>query len=148
MLKSLGYSIRQGFRQIFRNRTMSIASCFSITAMLLILGIFFILLINVNMVAETVKGDYDTIEVFMLDKTEKEDTLAIMDELQTVDGVSSVTYRTKKEALESRKKTIQSNYKYYWDYEKDLKTVTLNVDEILGFYTERHPSKQQEELLP
>ena len=100
MLKSLGYSIRQGFRQIFRNRTMSIASCFSITAMLLILGIFFILLINVNMVAETVKGDYDTIEVFMLDKTEKEDTLAIMDELQTVDGVSSVTYRTKKEALE------------------------------------------------
>lgn len=33
-------------------------------------------------------------------------------------------------------------------YEKDLKTVTLNVDEILGFYTERHPSKQQEELLP
>lgn len=100
MLKSLGYSIKQGFRQIFRNRTMSLASCFSITAMLLIVGIFFILMINVNMMAETVRADYDTIEVFMLDETSKEDTYTIMEDLEKADGVKSVSYRTKKEALE------------------------------------------------
>ena len=54
----------------------------------------------------------------------------------------------KKEALENRKEMLQSNYEYYRDYEKDLKTVTFNVDEILGFDTERHSSQQREELLP
>ena len=53
----------------------------------------------------------------------------------------------KKEALENRKETLQSNYEYYRDYEKDLKTVTFNVDEILGLDAERHPSKQPEVLL-
>ena len=56
--------------------------------------------------------------------------------------------QTKKEALENRKKTLQSNYDNYRDYEKDFKTVIINVDEILGFDSERHPFKQREELLP
>ena len=73
MLNSLRYTIKQAFGQVLRNKTMSIASVFSITAMLLILGIFFILVININMVTESVKADYDTIEVFMLeDSTEEE----------------------------------------------------------------------------
>lgn len=100
MFRSLGYSVKQAFRQIRRNRAMSFASCFSITAMLLILGIFFILLINVNMIAESVRADYDTIEVFMLDETEKDYTLEVIDELKDYDGVQSATYRDKEEALE------------------------------------------------
>lgn len=55
--------------------------------------------------------------------------------------------QTKKESLENRKETLQINYKYYRDYEKDLKTVTFNVDEVLGLDAERHPSKQPEVLL-
>ena len=78
---------------------MSIASVFSITAMLLILGIFFILVININMVTESVKADYDTIEVFMQEDASKEDAQAIIDGMTGFDGVESATYRTKKEAL-------------------------------------------------
>lgn len=59
-----------------------------------------------------------------------------------------IDLQTKKESLENRKAMLQSNYEYYQDYEKDFKTVIFNVDEILGIDTERHPSKQQEELLP
>ena len=55
--------------------------------------------------------------------------------------------QTKKESLENRIETLQINYEYYRDYEKDLKIVTFNVDEILGFDSERHSSKQREELL-
>ena len=36
MLNSFRYTIKQAFGQVFRNKTMSIASVFSITAMLLI----------------------------------------------------------------------------------------------------------------
>lgn len=39
--------------------------------------------------------------------------------------------REKKASLESRKEKLLKNYEYYRDYEKDLKTVTANVDAIL-----------------
>lgn len=55
--------------------------------------------------------------------------------------------QTKKEALESRKKTLQSNYEYYRDYEKDLKTAVANVAEILAFDSDRQGVKQHEEEL-
>ena len=99
-MRSLTYTIKQAFRQVFRNSAMSLASVFSITAMLLILGIFFILLINVNMLTETVRSDYDTIEVFMLDEATEEDAGVIMNSIKNDKGVKDVKYRTKDEALE------------------------------------------------
>ena len=74
MLSSLGYNLKQGFRQIFRNRGMSLASIFSITAMLLILGLFFVITVNINMFSEAVKQDFEQIEIFLLDETTQEQT--------------------------------------------------------------------------
>ena len=56
-MSSLFYNIKQGFVQIFRNRGMSLASIFAILAMLLILGLFFVLTVNVNLFTEVVKQD-------------------------------------------------------------------------------------------
>ena len=48
MIKSFFYTIKQAFLQFGRNFNMALASIFAITAMLLILSLFFILVINVN----------------------------------------------------------------------------------------------------
>ena len=61
-MSSLLYNIKQGFLQIFRNRGMSLASIFSILAMLLILGLFFVITVNINLFTEVVKQDYDQVE--------------------------------------------------------------------------------------
>ena len=61
LLNSLFYNIKQGILQIFRNRGMSLASIFSILAMLLILGMFFVITMNINLFTEVVKQDYDQI---------------------------------------------------------------------------------------
>ena len=103
MLRNLIYNIRQGFTQIFRNRGMSLASIFSITAMLLILGLFFVIMVNINMFTEAVKQDYDQIEVFLLDSTSQEETMNIMSQLKHCDGVTDVEYRSEDEALEIMK---------------------------------------------
>ena len=71
-MKSIAYSIKQAFIQFGRNRSMSAISIFAITCMMLILSLFFILFINVNAAAETIKGDYDSIEIFLLDETTEE----------------------------------------------------------------------------
>ena len=55
--------------------------------------------------------------------------------------------QAKKDTLKKRKETLQGNYEYYRDYEKDLRTVSANVDEILGVDTSRQNSKQHEEEL-
>lgn len=103
MLSSLTYNLKQGFMQIFRNRGMSLASIFSITAMLLILGLFFVITVNINLFTEAVKQDYDQIEVFLLDSTTQEETMQMMAQLEKKDGVSKVEYRTEEEALEIMK---------------------------------------------
>ncbi len=100
MLNSFVYNIKQGFLQIFRNRGMSLASIFSILAMLLILGMFFVITVNINMFTEVVKQDYDQIEVFLLDDTDKTEAEALMEQISSREGVTDVQYRSKAEALE------------------------------------------------
>ena len=102
-MNSLIYNIKQGFIQIFRNKGMSLASIFSILAMMMILGIFFLIAVNLNLFTEVVKQDYDQVEVFLLDDTTQEQAQNIMNEMEGYEGVSDVVYRSKDEALEIMK---------------------------------------------
>lgn len=93
------YNIRQAFTQIGRNKGMSLASVFAITAMMLILGLFFVITVNINLFTEMVKSDYDQVEIFLLDSTTAEEAQVIMDDLETQKDVEKVEYRTKEDAL-------------------------------------------------
>lgn len=99
-MSSLFYNIKQAFLQIFRNKGMAIASIFAISAMMLILGMFFVIYVNINLFAEMVKQDYDTVEIYLLDSTDEEQAKTIMEALQNVNGVTDVEYRTKDQALD------------------------------------------------
>lgn len=103
------YTLKQAFIQIFRNRAMTLASIFAITAMLLILGLFFIILVNINTAATVIKQDYDTIEVYMLNNSTREQADAIISDMEKTEGVESAVYRTKDEALSILKKRWGEN---------------------------------------
>jgi cell division transport system permease protein len=109
MLNSWGYAVKQAFIQVFRNRAMSVASMFSITAMLLILGLFFILVVNVNMVSETAKKQLDTIQVYLLDTTTFEEASAMLTQLKATEGVKEATYLSDKEAMAQWRKKWGDN---------------------------------------
>lgn len=98
------YNLKQALQQIGRNKGMSAASVFAITAMMLILGLFFILSVNVNVFTEVVKSDYDTVEVYLKNSTTEAQASQIMEELKNLKGVSKVTYRTKDQAMKIMKK--------------------------------------------
>ncbi|MBQ3281295.1 MAG: permease-like cell division protein FtsX [Eubacterium sp.] len=97
------YNIKQALIQIVRYRTTTLASLFAITAMMLILGLFFTLAVNLNLFTEMIKRDYDTVEVFLKDDVSEEDAKAIMNEVTGINGVSEVEYRSKAEALKIMK---------------------------------------------
>ena len=103
MFKGLGYSLKQALQQIFRNKGMAIASLFAITAMLLILGLFFFLTVNVSFITEEIKDQFDTIEVFLQDDQTEAQADVIRTSLSKLPGVESVEYIDKARAMEEFK---------------------------------------------
>lgn len=103
MFRRFFYNIKQAFLQVSRNGAMTMASIFAITAMLLILGLFFIIVININMAAATIRQDYDTIEVFLKDQTTEQEAEAMITSLKGENGVQDVTYRSRELAMEELK---------------------------------------------
>ncbi|MCQ2545925.1 MAG: permease-like cell division protein FtsX [Clostridia bacterium] len=98
-MKSFGYTLKQSFVQFGRNLNMSLISIFAITCMMLILSLFFILVINVSTAAETIKGDYDSIEIFLDDKTTPEQADDMITDLKAQDGVDDAYYKSKEQAM-------------------------------------------------
>lgn len=92
-------SIKQAFKQTFRNRAMMLTSMFSITAMLLILGLFFILVVNINLMTENAKQKFDTIQIYLLDDTTEEQYTQMKNDLEAMDEVTSAEFVSKETAM-------------------------------------------------
>lgn len=82
---------------------MSIASTTSVAATLMILGIIFILIININSLAQGAKDQFDTVTVYIVDELEQDKIDAIGDEIFRLEGVKEITYETKEQALDKYK---------------------------------------------
>lgn len=91
--------IREGFKQIVRNKAMSLASVFSITAMLLILGVFFAFIVNINVAMEAAKQDYDTVQIYLLEETDLRASNEMVEILNDMPEVLEAKYIPKEDAL-------------------------------------------------
>ena len=98
------YSLKQAFKQFFRNGAMATASVFSISAILLILGIVFLLIVNVTNITESVRSDFDTIQVYLLESVSSGDAGFMINNLKSLPEVKEATYLTKEEAMLNFKK--------------------------------------------
>jgi len=107
-----GAILRQTFSQINRNKMMTTASLFSITAILLVLGICFLIIVNINAMAEDVKSDFDQMQINLFDAVTTEQSAEMMSLIDRMPGVESTRYQTREEALE--------NWKVKWGENADL----------------------------
>ena len=98
-MRSLGYSIKQGFQQLFRNRGTSITAILLITLMLVLVGVCFVASSNLNLFSEVVKDDYNEVEVFLLDDITNSEINELLIDIRGKEGVLSASYRTKEDAL-------------------------------------------------
>ena len=109
MIKSFFYSLKQALVQLNRNKTMALTSLFSITAMLLILGMFFILVVNVNLLTESAKDQFDMVEVYMMDDATDDQINTIMDSVKTLDYTDTVEFLDKDDAMDEMKERWGDN---------------------------------------
>ncbi len=92
-----------------RNKGMYFTAVLAITAMMLILGLFFVSFVNVNMFARSIGKDYNVIQVYMKDGNKKDVTEAVGKSLKKIKGVEKVEYVSKNQALEALKENWGDN---------------------------------------
>ena len=103
IFRSTFYVMKQAIVNLWRNRTMTIASVVSVTATLLILGIIFLLIINISNFAEYASDQFDVVQVFLEEDLTNEEMRSIGDEILKIEEVASVTFESKVQALEKMK---------------------------------------------
>ena len=108
-MSRFGYSLKQSFVQMGRNKGMYFTSIMAITAMMLILGLFFVAFVNVNLFTKEIEKDYNVIQVYMKDGIAAEEITAAGKSLEAVQGVERVEYVTKEQALETLKERWGEN---------------------------------------
>lgn len=102
-IKSFGYNINECFKNLWRNRMMSIAAITSVAATLLILGIIFVLVVNITAMTQVAKDQFDTIQVYLEDDISIEEIEEIGTKIFKLQGVKDVIFETKQEALAKMK---------------------------------------------
>lgn len=107
-IRTSGYYIREGLKSIVRNKMMSIASISTVMASLLIFGIFFITMANVNFMVKNVEKSVE-IKVFLKEDITNNQMNKIETSMKTAQGVADVRYESKQQALENFKKQLGDN---------------------------------------
>lgn len=104
-LSKIRYSVSQAKKNMIRNGLMTVASLFTITSCLVILGLFTILTLNVNYISSQVK-DQCEVQLFMQPDAGEERTQAIKSEIESIDNVKEAVLFTKEDMLDFAKKDM------------------------------------------
>lgn len=102
---SLKYSIKEAFKSIKRNKTLSIASIATVTATLFILGVITLGVANVDK-AVTQLGSMVEVKIYLKDNISDNDKNAIESKIKAVEGINTLTFQSKDEALKDVQKQL------------------------------------------
>lgn len=100
---SLGYLIKEGAKNVFHNRLMSLASVGVLTACLILIGGATLLTLNINALVGYVE-DQNEVMAFLTDDAAEDGDLVLQVEerISNLDGVGKVTYISREDVLASQ----------------------------------------------
>lgn len=101
-LSTLGYTIKEGIRNVWTNKIFSIASIATMAACIFLFGVFYSLLVNFQSVVQDVESGV-AITVFFEDGTTQERIDQIGQEIAAREEVASFNYVSAEEAWEEYK---------------------------------------------
>lgn len=99
---SLGYLTREGFRNIWVNRLLSLATIVVLVSCLIIVGSGLLVFFNINAVLDLIEGQ-NVVMVYVNDEADEFQTQTLGVQLETLDNVASVEFVSKEEAFERQK---------------------------------------------
>ena len=105
-LNRLGYLIKSGFKGIFSHGLMSFATVAIITACLIIMGAFSLLVVNINDMIAGLEEESNVVVAFIDENLSREEAVALEPAILAVPNVDSAQFVTREEAAED----FQSDY--------------------------------------
>ena len=133
LFRMLGRSIRDAFKSVIRNFSLSLASISCITITLIIVSIAIIASFNVNNFTEEIEKDL-TIVIFLENDVNEEEIADVRQELKKMSNVDKITFKSKqevKEEMQSESEVFNTVLNEWEDDESPLKdTFQVKVKEI------------------
>lgn len=103
ILSNFLYSIRQGIKGVFKNKTMSFISIISVSASLIILGIITSIVLNANKFITETEYQINEIRVSIKDNLDKSSIENIKNDLNNIKGIKSIQFKNKETMLNDMK---------------------------------------------
>ena len=133
MRRSFGYLTKEGFRNIWTNRLMSIASIAVLLSCLIMIGSAFMVLMNIQRVIDDIE-DMNVIVVYVQSDVDEAQTKYLGDELKSLKNVASVEFVDKDTAFKQQIEAMGTNADYFEDAENVLPdTYKVTVDNMEQF---------------
>lgn len=116
---SLGYLTKEGFRNVWINRLMSLASITVLMACLVIIGLGAMLFFNINALLDNIESQ-NVIMVYIQDGTSDDDINKMEDSINSMDNVQNVVFVSKEEAFKAQLEDMGSDAELLKDMENPL----------------------------
>ena len=104
-MKGFGYLVKEGFKNVWSNRIMSIASICVLISCLVLTGAAALFSLNVSKLVEEVGESNETI-VYIQPGYSQLEAVYVGKEIEKVDNVASAKFYSKEEAFEQYRKTL------------------------------------------
>lgn len=116
--RTIGRHARESLTSIARNGWMTFASVSAVTVTLLLVGVFFTIMMNLNKVAQSIENDVE-IRVQIDLAANKQDELALKSEIEKLPEVESITFSSKQQELNNLIASLGSEGKAFKLFEQD-----------------------------
>ena len=113
-----GYLLGEGFRNVFHNKKSSGASLAIMCATMLIFGLFFMIIENLNNAVATIESQQG-MQVFIKEDTTDAQMTKLGEQIKQIDGVNTVRFVSKTEALNDWKEKLKSQQALFATYDED-----------------------------
>lgn len=99
-ISTLGRHFRESFKNIARNGWMTFASISAVTVTLLLVGVFLVIMMNLNHIADNVQNDVE-IKAFLDNAADDADRVSIEKDLKKISGVDTVVFSARDKELDN-----------------------------------------------
>src|SRR5690625_1495992 len=118
IFSALKRHFREGFRSIFRNGWMTVASAGAVTMTLILVGVFLALILNLNEIANKIESDVE-IKV-LIDRTADEEEIKELGvEIESIKAIDSMFFASKDDELKDLIKSMGDEGNSWSLFEQD-----------------------------
>ncbi len=121
-ISSMNYLFKQGMKNVWTNRIMSVASLCILSVSLLLIGFTLLFVANINRFVSGIENKNEVV-IFIEDGTDDTEISAMENTIRNIDNVDSVTFYSKEQALEDMKNDMENE----------------NAEELFSYVGEENP---------